>query len=100
MLPNIYAEYGFIFKTEKWKNYFEVTQKSLLVPSKSTQLLRLSPKCEIEVKSLGNSSIKIRLIGEGKCVNTRTETVTPGKLIVIGGEDKNDTAWFVVLKAP
>jgi hypothetical protein len=84
----------------KWKNYFEVTRKDLVVPAKGTQRLRLSDKCEIDVQSLGNSNVKIRLLGEGKCVNTRTEPISPGKLLAIAGEDKNDTAWFVVLKAP
>src|SRR5262245_17362973 len=41
----------------KWKNYFEVTQKNLSVPSKMTQRLRLSEKCEVEVQNLGNSSV-------------------------------------------
>jgi len=84
----------------KWENYFEVTQKQLSVGSKMTQRVRLSDKCEVEVQNLGNSSVRIKLLGEGKCVDTRTVPITPGKLITIAGEDKNDTAWFVVLKAP
>jgi len=83
----------------KWKNYFEVTRKTLKVPAKATQQLQLSDKCQVVVQNLGNSSAQIKLLGEGKCVNTRKESITPGKLITIAGEDKNDTAWFVVLKA-
>jgi hypothetical protein len=83
----------------KWQNYFEVSRKRLDVPEKTTQQLKLSEKCEIKVTNLGNSSVQIQLLGEGKCVNTRKEPVTPGRLLTIAGEDKNDTAWFVVLKA-
>jgi hypothetical protein len=83
----------------KWKNYFEVTQMNV-VASKTIQRLKLSDKCQVEIQNLGNSTVQIKLLGEGKCVHTRKEPITPGKLITIAGEDKNDTAWFVVLKAP
>jgi hypothetical protein len=82
----------------KWKNYFEVTRKKIAVASKSMQRVKLSDKCDVEVQHLGGSFVQIKLLGEGKCVHTRKEPITPGKLITIAGEDKNDTAWFVVLK--
>jgi len=82
----------------KWKNYFEVNQKNLVVARNATQRLKLSEKCEIEVQHLGNSLIVVRLVGEGKCVSKSKEPVSVGKLITIAGEAKNDTAWFVVLK--
>jgi hypothetical protein len=84
----------------KWKNYFEVTHTNVAVASKAMQSVKLSDKCEVQVRNLGNSSVQIKLLGEGKCVHTRKEPITRGKLITIAGEDKNDTAWFVVLKAP
>ena len=83
----------------KWKNYFEVTRKNLAVASKAMQRVKLSDKCEVEVQNLGNSSVQIKLLGEGKCVHTRKESITPGKVIAFAGEDKNDTVWFVVLTA-
>jgi hypothetical protein len=82
----------------KWKNYFEVTRKNLAVPTGGTKRIQLSEKCEVEVQNLGNSSVEVRLFGEGKYVNKVKQTITPGKLFSIGGGDKNDTAWFVVLK--
>ena len=83
----------------KWENYFEVTRKNLVVASKTTQRLKLSDKCEVEVQNLGNSSVQVKLFGEGKCVHTYKEPITPDKVLAFAGEDKNDTAWFVVLKA-
>src|SRR5262249_38416763 len=50
----------------KWKNYFEVTQKNIVVASKAVQRTKLSEKCEVEVQNLGNSSVQIKLLGEGK----------------------------------
>ncbi len=82
----------------KWKNYFEVTRKKMDVAGGATQRLKMSDKCDVEVQSLGGSNVEIRLIGEGKCVNKVKQTISTGKLITIAGGDKNDTAWFVILK--
>ncbi|MSU61329.1 MAG: hypothetical protein EXS31_02870 [Pedosphaera sp.] len=82
----------------KWKNYFEVTRKKMDVAGGATQRLKMSDKCDVEVQSLGGSNVEIRLIGEGKCVNKVKQTISAGRLITIAGGDKNDTAWFVILK--
>ena len=81
----------------KWKNYYEVDQKHLQVPRQSSQKLKLSEKCEIEVQDLLNSRIEIRLFGEGKLVVKKAQTVVPDEPIVLGGGGKDETAWFVVL---
>ena len=85
----------------KWNNYYEVSSKSVVVPKDTaSQKLKLSDKCEVQVQDLGGSRIEIRLFGEGKPVVKRTQTVIPGELIILGGDSKDDTAWFVVLLPP
>jgi len=85
----------------KWQNYYEVSQKPLSVPKDSPSAkLKLSDKCEVQVQDLGTSRIEVRLFGEGKPVVKRTQTVIPGEMIVLAGDSKNDTAWFVVLVPP
>jgi hypothetical protein len=81
----------------KWKNYFEVTTKPLTVNKSGAQKLKLSDKCDIQVKDAGGSRIEIHLYGEGKLVLRKVQTVTPGEVIVLAGDSKNDTAWFVVM---
>jgi hypothetical protein len=81
----------------KWKNYYEVDQKHLLLPKQSSQKLKLSEKCEIEVQDLSNSRIEIRLFGEGKLVVKKAQTVVAQEPIVLGGGGKDETAWFVVV---
>lgn len=93
--PRITEGFKGIFK---WKNYFEVTRKNLAVPQNETKRIQMSDKCEVEVQNLGNSTVEVRLIGEGKPVNKVKQTISPGRLFSIAGGDKNDTAWFVVLK--
>jgi hypothetical protein len=81
----------------KWKNYYQVNHQVVAIPKDGQQRLRLSGKCEIEVQDLGNSRIELRLFGEGKPVVKKAQTVMPGEMIVLAGDSKNDTAWFVVL---
>lgn len=84
----------------KWKNYYEVSHKSLSVPKDGAQKVKLSDKCEIQVQDVGSSRIEIRLFGEGVLVVKKIQSVVPGEPIVLGGFDKNDTAWFVVVTPP
>lgn len=81
----------------RWKNYFEVTRKSVAVLEGATQRVRLSDKCDVELQNLGASTVEVRLYGEGKCVAKVKEKVTMEKQVVIAGDAKNDTAWFVVV---
>jgi hypothetical protein len=81
----------------KWTNYYEVTRKPLSVPKDAAQKLKLSDKCDIQVQDLGSARIEIRLFGEGNLVVKKVQNVVPGEVIVLAGDSKNDTAWFVVL---
>lgn len=81
----------------KWKNYFEVTRQPLTLPKEGLQKLKLSDKCDLQVQDLGNSRVEVRLFGEGKPVVKKAQSVAPGEMIILAGDSKNDTAWFVVL---
>jgi hypothetical protein len=82
----------------KWKNYYEVTNKNLKLPTRSgVETVKMSPKCELKVQSQGGSFIEVQFFGEGNLLNTVRQAVVPGELLVIAGDDKNDTAWFVVM---
>src|ERR1041384_5706193 len=81
----------------KWKNYYEVNHQPLSLPKDGNQKLKLSDKCEIQVQDLSNSRVEVRLFGEGKPVVKKAQSLAPGEIILLGGESKNDTAWFVVL---
>ena len=81
----------------KWKNYFEVNRQNLTVSIATAKKVKMSDHCEIEVQNLGNSSIEAKLYGKGKMVVKKTQKIKPGELLIFAGDDKNDTAWFVVL---
>ncbi|MEW6161593.1 MAG: hypothetical protein AB1813_29530 [Verrucomicrobiota bacterium] len=81
----------------KWKNYFEVTKKEVVAKKNRPPKIKLSDKCDIEVRDAGNSTIEVKLYGEGKYERKVTKAFAPGELIVLAGDAKNNTAWFVVL---
>jgi hypothetical protein len=84
-------------KVFKWRNYFEVKRQNFTVPVGSPKKIKMSDDCEIEVQNLGNSSIEVKLYGRGKLAVRKTQKISPSELLVLAGDDKDDTAWFVVL---
>ena len=79
----------------KWKYYFQVNQVPFVVPAKKAKKVELSDKCEVEVRDLGKPMTEVQLFGEKKLVKKITQAVA--QCLVIAGDDRNDTAWFVVL---
>lgn len=86
----------------KWKNYYEVNQQTFKVAASAKNRIRMSPKCEVEVENFGGSAasplVEVFLYGEGKLVVRKKQILKVGELLVLAGDDKNDTAWFVILR--
>lgn len=84
-------------KVFKWKNYFAVTNQVKVVPSRGSNRFDLSQQCSIEVTELAGPRVEVKLIGEGKEVNKTIKPLQKGESITYGKDDKNDTAWFVII---
>lgn len=89
----IAAEFAKIFK---WKHYYEVKTEEAKISDKGTQKFVLSDKCTVELTNQGGK-FEAKLFGEGKLLKTLTFPVEHGKHSVLAGDDKNATAWFVIL---
>ena len=83
-------------KVLKWKNYYECSRTNTSVALNQTKKIRISAKCELELTYLGQSRAQTKLFGKGTVVDQRTQQISYEPLI-LGGPDKNDTAWFVVI---
>lgn len=88
----------------KWKNYFEINEQKVALAPKGTKNLRMSAKCELELRYVDDATLEIRLFGEGKWTKTIRQSVkalAQGELSVLAGDDKDkyDDAWFVVITA-
>jgi hypothetical protein len=82
----------------KWKNYYEVTNVNVTISGTATNRVRLSPKCEVELRNADKSGLEAKLYGEGKLVYTKKGNIPAGEHWALGGDDpKNASAWFVIL---
>jgi hypothetical protein len=82
----------------KWKNYFEVKRIDFSVTPAVPKKVPLSEKCELNVLNQSNSNLEVSLIGKGKEVVKRTQSLPKGDILVLGGNAPNATAWLVILK--
>lgn len=81
----------------KWKNYYEIDHKDLTVPKTGRSKVKMSSKCELEIAWLAENKVEVVLIGEGKPVLTKKQSIIPGELMVLAGDSLDATAWFVIL---
>jgi hypothetical protein len=82
----------------KWTNWFEVNRKDFAVPQGTVSEVSMSEKCQLRLKKLGDSDVEVTLIGKGKEVVKRKQSLPKGEMLVLGGNAPNSTAWLVVLK--
>lgn len=84
-------------KIFKWQNYFEVSRKAAGVTASKPQTVKLSEECSVDIKILPENMAEVKLIGKGKTIVTRRHSLAKPDALVLAGDDKNNTAWFVVL---
>ena len=82
----------------KWTNWFEVNRVAFAVPQGATKEVPMSEKCQVKVKQVSGSEVEVSLIGKGKEVVKRKQSLPKGEILVLGGNATNSTAWLVVLK--
>ena len=97
-----------ILKNFKWKNYLVTNRKNFALNPVQQKKVKMSDKCTIVAKHQGAAkeqknkrdpqTIAVTLLGEGKPVARHTKPVCEGHMIVLGGDLKNGTAWFVLMK--
>jgi len=81
----------------KWKYYYAINNVVADIPSRETRKLKMSDKCEVEIRELEGPKIEVTLIGKGKPVSKAVKQIVKGELITIGGDAENKSAWFIVL---
>lgn len=82
----------------KWSRYYEVNRQTNSVKLNQAKTVTMSKNCQIVITNLGNSQIKLDVIGKGQLVNTVTQALPQGELLVVGGNAENSTAWFVIVR--
>ncbi len=84
-------------KIFKWKKYFEIKTEAFAVGPDRPKQVTMSKQCRIDVQNLGNSVLEVKLFGEGKLVVTKRHPLAANEPLILAGDGKDDTAWFVVI---
>ena len=82
----------------KWTNWFEVKRVECVVAEGVAKQVTVSEHCQLNVSKLAGSELEVTLIGKGKEVVKRKQSLPKGEMLVLGGNAPNSTAWLVVLK--
>lgn len=82
----------------KWKNFFEVERKVFTINDQRYTNIVMSKQCYIEVKDKGGNNVTVKLYGHGKPVNRVDKPLPVGEMLAIGGDDKNNSAWFIIVR--
>jgi|SRR5947209_8432479 len=85
-------------KAYKWDLYYEVKRKEATVSGKDATHVPISEKCSLDIKHLGDERFEVHLTGKGKAVSRHVESLAHGHIMVLSGDDKNDTAWLIVIR--
>lgn len=85
-------------KMFKWKNYFVVNRQDVLVPNLAIKKVKLSQQCYIEIRELEGPRVEVNVYGENKHVKKITEGLARQGTLTIAGDDKNDCAWFIIIR--
>lgn len=89
----------------KWKNYYQIKDQSFTVPPGESRRVKMSSKCELELKLVDDFTLEVQLFGEGTLVKTvrqPLQALRQGEIAVLAGDSKEKfgDAWFVVLSVP
>ena len=82
----------------KWTNWFEVNRKDFAELQGAVKEVPISEKCQLKVTKISGAEFEVSLIGKGKEVVKRKQSLPKGEMLVLGGNAPNSTAWLVVLK--
>ena len=88
---------GKLRKSLKWEHYYEITEKTFRLADFKPHRVRMSKQCVVEVKRVADLEVNVKLIGEGKVVVNRRQSLAKDSSVVLGGPCKDQSAWFVVL---
>jgi len=85
-------------KVFKWKNYFICNTKTRVIPSRGSNQFKLSDDCTVEITELEGPRVELKVIGKGVPVHKSIKELRKGDWFVYCGDDKNESAWFVIIK--
>lgn len=93
--PKLVEKFTKIFK---WKSYYEVKRADFELKAGEPKKVELSHKCEVRLHLTEKEGLEVELFGEQRSVYKGKQAMPLKDILIMAGDDKNATAWFVVLK--
>ena len=84
-------------KVFKWRNYYQLSVKQLSIPDDKTKTTKLSKKASIKVSNRKNGKVSVSLFSGSKMLIQKSQTLRTGSYMVLAGDSKGDSAWFIVI---
>jgi hypothetical protein len=60
--------------------------------------VKLSDDCDVQVANVDSKTFEVSLIGKGKPVLKRNQSIAKDELLVLGGPAPDKNGWLVVLR--
>jgi hypothetical protein len=81
----------------KWMHYYQLNSRQLNIVDAGSKSAKLSKSATIKVTNRKNGKIDVSLFSKGKMLVQKTQSLKPGHHMVLAGNTKTDSAWFIVL---
>ena len=93
--PKLSARLSPVFR---WKHYWEVDRKRLLIPAKKPTRIELPGDRKLQIQLTGPKEVEVRLYRRTGLV-TKTRHALNGQMFILGGEEDSRESFFVVVRA-
>jgi hypothetical protein len=81
----------------KWRNYWEIDHRTVVLQPGSKNRQRLTPKREVEIALTSPHNMTVSIYNEGKLSRRRKQAAdTP--FFIAGGDHDNAESWFIVVR--
>jgi hypothetical protein len=81
----------------KWKNYWEITRKAVVLEAGAKTRQRMSPQREVQIELSAQREMTVCIYADGKLTRRRKQSLdTP--FFIAGGDNDATQAWFIVVR--
>jgi hypothetical protein len=81
----------------KWKHFWEIKRKTVVLAVGSKTRQRLSPHREVEIEMAGSNNMTVSIYSDGKLVVTGKQAAA-AVFYIVGGDYQDGQSWFVVVR--
>jgi hypothetical protein len=81
----------------KWKHFWEIKRKTVVLHIGGKTRQRLSPHREVEIEMVGANEMTVSIYSDGKLALTGKQAVDAA-FYIVGGDYQDGQSWFIVVR--